>query len=346
MSKKTPTETTDQLRAAKAHQDLQRSSRRQQQKLLEELDQANKRLDFLAGLDKARQKMKPIKAAGKGRVLSGDRRHACAVALASDWHVEERVDRARVSGLNEYNPEIAEVRARRFFAGVEWLVREQQSMFDIKDLVLWLGGDLITGYLHEELLEGNFMSPTEAVVFAMRLISEGLQFLIKNTQLNIRIPCSIGNHGRTTARTRIGTAASNSYEWLMYHMLRTQFASEPRIQFQIAEGHHLITQIYDMRVHFHHGDSVRSQGGIGGITVPLNRACLQWHQKYDAHLTCVGHFHQYGNQEKLVTNGSLIGVSGYSDWLPGAGAEPARQAFFLIDSKRGKTQCAPLWVQE
>jgi hypothetical protein len=87
-------------------------------------------------------------------------------------------------------------------------------------------------------------------------------------------------------------------------------------------------------------------GGIGGITVPLNRAALQWARKYDSHCTLLGHYHELITGRRLIVNGSVIGYGAFSDWLPSAQPEPAAQAFFLVDSKRGITQTAPLWVSE
>ncbi len=274
-------------------------------------------------------------------------REAAAVAVLSDWHVEERVDPAKVMGLNEFNPTIAERRAARCFAGIEWLIREQQSLFTVRTLVLAIIGDIISGYIHEELLESNYMSPTRAVVFGKRLLKAGIKSLLKaDPNLKIHCVCKCGNHGRTTPKLRIATAVDNSYEWLLYHMLAEDFAAEPRVTFQVDEGHHSVTPIYGLRVHTHHGDSVRSQGGIGGITVPLNRAAIQWREKYKADMSLVGHFHQYTPGSRLIVNGSLVGYGAYSDFLPSAQPEPAQQAFFLVDSKRGVCQMTPLWCAD
>lgn len=314
--------------------------------LLAELADANTRNDRLMELKKCAKPLKRIEGPRKGRVLGRHKRVATAVALASDWHVEEIVNPIKVMGLNEFNPKIAELRAKRFFEGIEWLIREQQSLFSINHLVLWLGGDFISGYIHEELVEANAMSPTRALTFAFGLIEKGIQFLLDTTELELRIPCNFGNHGRTTLKRRIATAADNSFEYLMYTQLAGRFKNETRVQFSVCEGLHHVTEIYDLRMHTHHGDDVRSLGGIGGVQVPLKRAAIQWQRKFNAHLSCVGHFHEYMSGEDFVMNGSLIGYGMYSDSLAGAQNKPAQQAFFLVDSKRGKTQCSPLWVQQ
>jgi hypothetical protein len=323
-----------------------------------ELRAANKQLvehihaleDRLEAFTQARafsKPLPPIPTARKGRVLSGDKREGVAFAAASDWHVGERVDPAKVMGLNTYTPDVARVRARRFFEGLAWLIREQKQTFDIHTLCLWLGGDFLAGYIHAELVESNFMSPLEESAYARSLLVDGYRFLrTELPDLRIISPCSFGNHDRTTDRTRIATAGANSYTKAMYLDLALLLQSDEGIQFQVADGHHLLVSLFDYKLHLHHGDSVRPNGGIGGIDVPLNRAAIQWRDKYGAHGSAVGHFHTYQGGSHVIRNGSLIGYGAYSDWLPNAKPEPAQQAFAVVDRKRGLCKQTPIWVQE
>ena len=337
-----PRDRVHEGRQARAAADLKAENKR----LAEHVAALEDRLEaFTQGRELA-SPLPAITGPRKGRVLSRDKREATAVVLASDWHVGEKVDPRFVSGLNEYNPDIARLRSRRFFEATEWLIAKERKYATLNNLVLWLGGDFLSGYIHGELVESNFMSPIEETHFAKALLTEGIDQLLLIPDLSLSVVCSIGNHDRTTDKTRIATASRNSYTWGMYCDLAAWYRQDERVKFQVADGHHTTLDVYDMRIHFHHGDSVRSAGGIGGITVPLNRAVAQWSLKYGSHLSCVGHFHQYGSGERLVTNGSLIGYSTYADWLPGAAPEPAQQAFFLVDAKRGKTANYKLWVAE
>lgn len=313
----------------------------------DQLEAERARADMVDGLRDLTREIKIESSVRAGRVLNPDRRIATAVAIASDWHWFEDVDPKKVNGLNEYNPAIAHRRAERFFAGIEWLISQQARIFDVRHLVLGLIGDLITGYLRDEDLESNHGSPTEEVVDLVVVLETGLRFLHKALpELTIHIPCLSGNHGRTTHKLRVATASRNSFEWLMYRWLASRFKDEKWVTFQIADGHHTLVDIYGLRMHLHHGDSVRSNGGIGGVDVPLGRAVAGWRLKFRSHLSVCGHFHQFQAGERLVRNGSLIGYGAYSDWLPGADPEPAQQAFFLIDSKRGKTNNCPIWCQD
>ena len=311
------------------------------------LEDAMARADLVEGVRDLSREIKIETNVRAGRVLNPDRRVATAVAVASDWHWFEDVDPKKVNGINEYNPAIANRRAKRFFAGIEWLISQQARIFDVKHLVLALIGDMITGYLRDEDLESNHGSPTEEIVDLVVVLEEGIRFLHKALpELTIHVPCLSGNHGRTTHKLRVATASRNSFEWVLYRWLASKFAGESWIQFQVADGHHTLVDVYGMRLHFHHGDSVKSCGGIGGVDVPLNRAVMQWRIKFKSHLSIVGHFHQFQAGERLIRNGSLIGFGSFSDWLPSADPEPAQQAFFLIDAKRGKTNNCPIWCAE
>lgn len=317
--------------------------KRQIKRLIELLREANARQTFL---DAAQTVKSPPK------ILSYEKRSGIremtAVALASDWHVEERVDPVSVAYRNEYNLEIAKARIDRFFESIIWNIQHHRASKKtvIRNLVLWLGGDLITGYIHLELIETNLLSPTEAVRWLMPLLRDWIHTLLKALDLDhIEVPCSHGNHGRTTEKSRIQSGAANSFENLMYHCLAEEFRNEKRVHFEITASPHQYVQVYDFMLHFHHGDSLRYAGGVGGLAVPLMKAIPPWDQLKSSHYHHVGHFHQLSDFGRVLVNGSLIGYGPYSQWIR-AGYEPPQQWFYLLDSKRGKCQMTPLWCGE
>jgi hypothetical protein len=188
------------------------------------------------------------------------------------------------------------------------------------------------------------MSPVEAVLFAQELAETVLDAVLSLPGIaRLRVPCSYGNHGRTTTKPRIGTGAANSYEWLMYRSLAKRYADNPRVEFEVAAGEHIYLSAYDRTIRFHHGDAVKYQGGVGGITVPVTKAIRGWDTARRADLTCIGHFHSYQHHRSYVANGSLIGYGPYSQRIKAEYEAPA-QAFFLLDSERGPCQASAVWV--
>ncbi len=276
-------------------------------------------------------------------------REMTAVCLASDWHVEETVLPEHVAGLNEYNMKISDQRITRFFEAIVRNVERERAegTILIRDLILALMGDLITGYIHEELMQANGLSPIETVLWLMPRLRRGILMLLERLQLeSITIPCSHGNHGRTTKKSMIARGAENSYEWLLYNQLAMLFEGDSRVKFEITKSAHQYVQPYDFTLHFHHGDSLKFMGGIGGLSIPLLKAVPAWNSMKFSHYHHIGHFHTIGIAgTSAITNGSLIGYGAYSAWIR-AQFEPPQQVFYLLDSKRGRCIDAPLWVGE
>jgi len=646
-------------------------SNRKVKEMTVRLSQSEEREQLILGLQDHNPNplaIKPIEKAMKPE--------ATAVMLASDWHVEELVEAKTINGMNAYTPTIARVRAAEFFRGLLWMIRNARAGqdgsygFSIKNLVLWLGGDLISGYIHDELMESNELSPTEATLLAQDLIASGIDFLLEHGELEkIVVPCSYGNHGRchddqtelltrdgwrkydqisigdlvatynmesgatdwqplqdvyireyegpmvavqtktadfqvtphhrmvvndfhtnrnsillmeeilgkgtlgagrlpkcaegkvedladvtddelrllgwvmtdgcynstdaitiyqskeesvseidglltklgmsfshntrerdasqiqisgkqvktarpehsfyiykesqkrlrellpeknqipdwcwdlsqrqfgvlleallsgdgsvrsngmdralygkkdfldqvqalalvngiparirednrghhvlslpqskhayinnledaaqpvqysgiiwcgtvengtlitrrngiplvsgnTTTKRRHSTGAKNNYEWLMYHQLRRLYKDEPRVEFHIADGAHLYMEIYDWTLRFHHGDDVRYQGGVGGLSIPLRKATDSWNIGRHADITIIGHWHQFFDCNYAVVNGSLVGYNAFALGIK-ARYEPPMQGFFLMDRDRGKRLVSPVMV--
>lgn len=276
---------------------------------------------------------------------AGRKRAATAVALASDWHVEETVQAVSVANRNRYDLKIAASSVERFFAGIRWLITFHREAFDIRALVLSLLGDLMTGYIHEELAESNELAPVETVLWLRDRIIAGINFLLEDPRLDqLVIPCSYGNHGRTTRKPRRATGAVNSYEWLLYQIIAQQI-TDKRVSFVADRSAHQYVQAHGRTLHFHHGDEVRYLGGVGGLAVPLKRRIPAWDNVKRADYHHVGHFHQFLDLGHTLVNGSLIGYNAYAMSI-GAEFEEPRQAFYLLDAKRGKTCVSPSWVRE
>lgn len=317
-----------------------------------EVERENKALlKRLADMQDHMRQALALRDYGAPKAIKPPARHkfrGVAVALLSDWHVEEHVRPETVNGLNEYTPAIAERRARRCFQGIAWAINHHTTgdqPYAVDELVLWLGGDFFSGYIHDELEETNFMSPVKAVQFAARLITGGIDYLLANTSVRLTVPCSFGNHGRTTQRKRISSAADNSFEWLMYGIIASRYEDNDRVRFEIADGAHLYLTIADHVVRFDHGDDVRYAGGVGGITIPMRKAVAQWNRARHADLSCFGHYHQIFDGGDTLHNGSLIGWGPFASYVK-AGYEDPAQLFFMLDPDRGKRFVTPIMVED
>ncbi len=269
---------------------------------------------------------------------------ATAVALASDWHVEELVDPKTVQGVNKYNPEIARERARSFFQRIVKLTEKERQDVRIDNLVLGLLGDFYSGAIHDSLPEICAMRPVEAVIYAQELISSGLQFLLNHGKFKkITVVCKVGNHSRITPKIHVASELGNSLEYGMYCSLARKF---PQCSWLIEPSYHSHFTVYGRTIRFAHGWAIRSLGGIGGIYPALLRAEYQWNLSRPAHHSLMGHFHSYTSVGRggIVINGSLIGHTAYASAVARAVVEQPTQALFLLDKKRGVTVQIPILV--
>jgi hypothetical protein len=318
--------------------------------LLRRLEESEKRNAFLAST----RGPQPLHIASPR--LSSGRRSGAFVALLSDAHVEEPVDFVASGYRNSYSLEIANQRLERFFEAVVWMVKAERAKFDIRDVVLWLGGDLMTGFIHEENVETSELSPTETALWLRPRLAAGLRKVHDELDVRLTVPCNVGNHGRTTRKTHIKTLTRNSYEWLLYKILEADFANdadERDVAFDVPESAHTFVDVFDdFCLHFHHGDSVKFGGGVGGLTVPLKKKTARWDKAFiggpsrRAHtIHHIGHYHQFLDIGDTIVNGSVIGWNEYAAWI-GCDFEPPQQACYVLDSKRGKTSVSPLWVGE
>jgi hypothetical protein len=274
-------------------------------------------------------------------ISPAEKSEAVAIALASDWHVEETVTAESTNGLNEFNLAIAKNRIEKFFQAIVRLTEIERHGARIDDLILWLGGDLMTGMIHEELAETNSKTPTETLLWLQERLLAGLA-LLKPHFKRILIPTSYGNHGRTTKLPRHATGAKHSYEWLLYKILEGRLAGDQQYEFQIADQYFNFMQVYGRTIRMHHGDGLKYQGGIGGLTVPVEKALASWNKSPNrADLDLFGHWHQYQQSRTWLCNSSLIGYNAYALSIK-ASFEPPAQTFFLLDKKRGRTMTSPI----
>jgi hypothetical protein len=259
---------------------------------------------------------------------------ATYVACASDWHMGERVRLEETGGRNEYTPEIAEERAEQFFKSNVTMLKVAKAAWNVDTLVFWLGGDLMTGWIHEEYVAENFLSPTEEAALVLKTLKRGIDYFLEKADVaRIVIPTSSGNHGRTGEKKWVAGSYRTSYEFMAYGLLAAQFANEPRVEFKLGTGYHNVLDIYGLRVRFSHGDAIKGGQGVGGIAPALYRRIgRQAEGGFGVDLDVIGHFHQLGFPRKVVMNGSLIGWNSFAEFI-GAAPEPAAQASFVIDAK-------------
>lgn len=313
------------------------------------LNQALQQVSHLSQIVQARDNLS--KANPDKRILnitpsSKKDNESIMTAVWSDWHVEESVDYESVNGVNEYNLDIAKKRVERCIESTVELYNSFSAGTNITTLVLALLGDFITNDIHDELVELNALKPIEACLWVRSVLTYGINYVLQHTpdDLKIIVQCHSGNHSRTTQKTRFSTEAGHSLEYFMYKVIADDFKGNPRIHFNVPTGYHSYLSYFGNLVRFHHGHAVKYGGGVGGLTIPVNKAIHQWNSIKHAELDVFGHFHQPMDGDKFIINGSLIGYSPHALAIK-AEAKSPRQVAFLWHKQHKKTIVAPIIVE-
>lgn len=268
--------------------------------------------------------------------------------LASDWHFGEVVDPAQVNGVNEYNLVIARERARTMIEVTIDLLKNHITHNDYPGIVFALGGDMVSGDLHEELTATNEKEIMPCVIELWATLVWCIETLA-NEFGNVFVPCVSGNHGRNTHKTRNKGRNYTNFDWLCYQFLAKRFENDDRVRFLIPDGSDAHWQVYSHRYVLSHGDQFRGGDGMIGAFGAIIRGD---HKKrgrngqigldYDTLL--MGHFHQLIQLQRLIVNGSLKGYCEYA-YSNNFSFEPARQALWITHPKHGITFSAPVLVE-
>ena len=309
-------------------------------RLENELTEAKAHAGVLLGVGKKIPAVKPI-TLPKRRGLKNP---TVSVSCLSDIHAEEIVERATVSGQNEYTLDIARARLTLYFQNVVKLYRKEAACADIREHILWLGADFITGHSHDEFVEVTALAPQRAMLWCLAEFKKGIEFLRKEMDCPIRVVVSYGNHDRDGKKPRINKAADHSLASTIGILLALEFAKDKSITFQVAEGYHEYVDVNGFIIRFSHGDAISGGGNEAGLVGRILRKIDAWNKVRHADLDVMGHLHHTMNFWNFVMNGSVIGLNQFGLFIGGM-AEPPQQSFFLIDMERQqKTGFFPVHV--
>jgi hypothetical protein len=315
------------------------SSRGRYKAALAQIEAERARADAIAG----------IKGVGTEKLSAGTKRmkrhDATVIVLLSDWHVEERVDPATVNGLNDFSLAVAERRIAELAERFAVLLEHERRLVRVDRVVIWLGGDFMSGAIHDDTAELAQLPPLEAIRWAGRRI-RGFIDLVADMAREVVVVTNSGNHGRTTDKLRIGTEMDHSFEQHFY-IVAAESERRKNVRWQVGTGYLNMLDLDGFVVRFHHGHAVRYSGaGVGGITIPVNKAIASWDKIQRADLTCMGHYHQFQwlRAGRYVANGSLIGHSAYATTVVKGAYEPPSQSFIVVDHGRKEvTKAMPIF---
>ncbi len=260
----------------------------------------------------------------------------------SDWHYSEVV---RMPGINTYDKHVARRRIKLLAETTVDLAFNHMGRAKITypGCIVALGGDMLGGDIHEELIKTNDRTTQQSIEDLIDLISGGLETMATSFG-KLFVPCVVGNHGRSTKKMQMKERVFTSHEWNVYCGVARHFRRSKHVQFSIPETADCAFNIFGHRYLLTHGDSLGTKGGDGiiGALGPIMRGTLKTHRSEaqigrDFDTLLIGHWHQYITLPGLIVNNSLKGYDEFAHLVLRAPYSRPSQALWFTHPEHGLT---------
>ncbi len=275
------------------------------------------------------------------------------VTIWSDWHWGEVVNRAETGGRNVFNRRVALDRVPRLVDNTINLLRNYSGDHpDYPGIWICLGGDMVSGTIHDELRETNWGTLEEQAYEVGEALAGALERMADEFG-RVWVPCVCGNHGRNAKRPPSKMAVRENREWGIYKSLEKHFAGDDRFTFYIPDEIDFHFTIYNHRFLLTHGDRLGVKGGdgiIGAIgpimrgSVKIGRSEAQIGRDFDTLI--IGHWHSdqsAGALLPVIVNGTFKGYDEYARGALRASYAPPSQHLALVSPKYGLAAQWPVY---
>lgn len=292
----------------------------------------------------------PAWVSGRG-VKNGER--GGPVLMVSDIHHGEVIQTDEVGGVNEFNAEISAARVKRLMMTTIDLCENHMGRAHVKypGIVLCLGGDLVGGDIHEELMVTNDRTPMQSINELTDILAASIKTLADFFG-RVFVVSVVGNHGRATRKPRAKGAVYTNYDWVISCNLERFFREDKRIQFLIPNEPDAYFSVFGTRFLLTHGDRLGTKGGDGiiGALGPITRGVVklgnserQIGRDFDYCLMC--HWHELYWLPNAIVNGCVKGYDEYARLVLRARYQPPQQALFFVHPEHGMTARWPVFLE-
>lgn len=215
-----------------------------------------------------------------------------AIAVLSDWQLGKRTP--------TYSSDVCEKRMERYAEAVEQFTAMHRAAVPVKELRIYLLGDLVEG----ELIFPGQAHRIDSSLYA-QVVERGptilATFLRRMAAIfeHVHVVTCIGNHGALGGRSRREMHPETNADAMLYEVARLLTRDEKRITWapNVSRGErqwYALDRIGDHRYFLFHGDQIRG-GFLGGYSwYGFGRKLLQWSATADIgafSYSFSGHFH-------------------------------------------------------
>lgn len=275
--------------------------------------------------------------------------HGIPTLMLSDLHFDEVVDPDEVEGVNEYNRAIALRRLKRVLAGTIEVVRVHFAGIRVDGFNLFLGGDLLSGNIHEELEQTNEDTVVGGVDYWADHLVGFISGLVEEFG-KLHIAVVVGNHGRNTRKPRAKNRVRDNFDWLLCRLVARELKNDSRITWQIPESADTLVTIYNTKFRLTHGDQFRGGSGISGMMAPLMLGSYRKTMRQSTigkphDWLVMGHHHSYFSGKGIIVNNTLKGYDEYA-YVSNFPYSAPSQAFWITTPERGMTFPCEIWAED
>lgn len=335
-----PEEVSETVRRDRRVADLQSRLSMLQRKYDESLTESNATAKILERLEAALDALPSVKPPKPPKLV-----HAAsvesAVLVGSCWHIGETINKQEMGDLNEYNFDVFVRRLQFIIEKTISFTQDNMSNHTFEELQLFLTGDMVSGIIHEELVETNELHIVDQSLLGALVVAQAIQDLARVFP-RVVVTGVAGNHGRTQPQKQFKHKGTKSWDYVFYNTLALLLRNQPNVTFIIPQSYWAVVEVQGQLFQVQHGDTIKSWGGIPFYG--LNRETAKW---VEIHATqgrfiryyVTSHFHtkailQSGYGERIM-NGSLKGGDEYAIGL-GLYGDPI-QLLFGVHPKHGKS---------
>lgn len=225
----------------------------------------------------------------------------------SDVHYGEVVRASSTGGLAEYSPAIARQR-------IETATQEAIDIgryMRIGRLVVALGGDMMSGTIHDDLERSNAEMIVQQTLDMADITSVAIeQFAQAFPQ--VEVDGRSGNHGRPYRPMFFNRKQVENWDYVLYQFLEKMLANQKNIKFLTNEAFWNVIEVGNRKFLTMHGDTIKHQNSMSLPWYSMFKELMKWMGMreqggvpwFDDMM--IGHFH---NQATISMGNSTLRVA-------------------------------------
>jgi hypothetical protein len=277
---------------------------------------------------------RPAVPPGRAPRLTKNRLPVAGILDLGDWHYGEVVDFESTGGVYQYNPSIA---AERFDHTVDQAI-ELGREHKIGELVVILGGDMISGNIHDDLNRTNESMVVNQTLEMAEIVTGGID-KVSSAFSVVRALSVSGNHPRLEKIPHFKHKQTENLDYMLDQIVQLMTKKQGNLEWLTRKSFWNNFEVEGRRFLTMHGDTNKQQNSMGISFYAIEKEL----RKYMGLVNdgTIPHFHDMITHHQHTL--AAIPVGGAMNYINGSGKggdeyslagsrppSPARQRFLAV----------------